>query len=65
MRDVWVDGRKVVADGETIFVDHAAALDTLRPGFDEMLSDVARHDNAGRSRAALFPLSLPVVDGLA
>jgi 5-methylthioadenosine/S-adenosylhomocysteine deaminase len=65
VRDVWVDGRKVVADGETIFVDHAAALATLRPGFDEMLSDVARHDHAGRSRAALFPLSLPVVDGLA
>ena len=59
LRDVWVDGRQVVADGETVFVDHAAALAELRPGFDAMLAQVARHDHAGRDAAALFPLSLP------
>ncbi|QYK42190.1 MAG: amidohydrolase family protein [Paracoccaceae bacterium] len=61
LRDVWVDGRQVVAAGETVFVDHAAALAELCPGFDAMLADVARHDHAGRDRAALFPLSLPVM----
>lgn len=60
LRDVWVDGRQVVADGETVFVDHAAALDALRPGFDELLADVPRHDHAGRDAATLYPSSLPV-----
>lgn len=61
VRDVWADGRQVVAAGETVFVDHAAALATLRPGFDALLANVPRHDHAGRDADALFPLSLPVV----
>jgi cytosine/adenosine deaminase-related metal-dependent hydrolase len=60
VRDVWVDGRQVVAAGETVFVDHAAALAALRPGFDAMLTRVADHDHAGRDADALFPLALPL-----
>ncbi len=61
VRDVWVDGRQVVEGGETVFIDHAAALEALRPGFDDLLGRVAQYDHAGRDAEALFPLSLPVV----
>ncbi len=60
IRDVWVDGRKVVSDGETVFIDHHAALQELQPGFDKLLGDVPAADHADRDADTAFPLSLEV-----
>jgi 5-methylthioadenosine/S-adenosylhomocysteine deaminase len=60
LREVWVDGRLVVKAGETVFIDHHAALEELKPGFADLLSKVKKFDHAGRSAAEVFPLSLRV-----
>jgi len=60
VRDVFVDGRQVVADGAVLTLDRAAALDRLDEAQARMCAGVPRHDYAGRTAEEIAPLSLPL-----
>lgn len=60
LRDVWVDGRQVVGDGEALLIDRAAALEELRPGFEAVLEGVAAAHRDGTGHEEAIPLSLEV-----
>ena len=59
VRDVFVDGHQVVADGEVLTLDHGAAGERLNRAQRKALEGVAERDWAGRSADQAFPLSLP------
>ncbi|HZS33134.1 MAG TPA: amidohydrolase family protein [Methylomirabilota bacterium] len=63
VRDVFVDGVRVVADGKVLTLDRAAAAERLAEGQRRMLEAVPRHDHAGRTAEAIAPLCLPLVPG--
>ncbi len=58
IRDVFVDGRQVVAEGRVTTVDLDSALRILNRGQADALRDAPARDYAHRSLEALFPLSL-------
>ena len=62
VRDVWVDGERVVADGKIVTVDLAAELDRLEAGQKAMMAAVPQIDWAGRTVDALAPMMLDTVD---
>jgi cytosine/adenosine deaminase-related metal-dependent hydrolase len=59
VRDVFVDGRHVVADGRVLTLDMADAADRLTQGQARMLAGVSGFDDARRSAEEIAPLSLP------
>ena len=61
VRDVWVDGRRVVRDGALVAIDMEDALARLREGQRRMLDTVPRRDWAGRSADDLAPMMLETV----
>ncbi len=61
VRDVYVDGIKVVADGRVLTLDHAAALEALAEAQRRMERDVPRRDYKRRKAEEIVPLSLPVM----
>ena len=61
VRDVYVDGRQVVANGKVLTLDHAAAGARLAEGQARMMAGVRSRDYLGRSADAITPLSLPLV----
>jgi cytosine/adenosine deaminase-related metal-dependent hydrolase len=63
VRDVYVDGIRVVADRRVLTLDRAAAAGRLVEAQRRMLDAVPRHDHAGRSADAIAPLCLPVARG--
>ena len=63
VRDVYVDGRLVVKDGEVLTLDHRDAGMRLNAGQRRALEGVAERDWAGRDADQAFPLSLPVRGG--
>ncbi len=60
VRDVYVDGRQVVRDGEVLTLDHHDAGRRLNDGQKKALAGVADRDWAGRSADEAFPLSLEI-----
>lgn len=60
VRDVFVDGRQVVAGGEVLTLDVAAALDALEPAQSRAFDKLPMTDHAGRSALQMAPLSFPV-----
>lgn len=60
VRDVFVDGKAVVKDGqvETIDIDSAAAA--IEGAQEKALAGASRRDRLGRDADALAPLSLPL-----
>jgi len=60
IRDVYVDGRKVVDDGRVLTLDHDDALGRLAEAQARMEADVAGRDWAGRNAQDISPLSLPL-----
>ena len=60
MRDVYIDGRRVVGDGRVLTLDHAAALERLTEAQRRMEAAVPEHDGRGRTSAEISPLSLPL-----
>jgi cytosine/adenosine deaminase-related metal-dependent hydrolase len=60
LRDVWVDGRQVVADGAGTTIGRAAALDALMSGVEALLEKTPARDDAGRGEETAFPRSLSV-----
>jgi cytosine/adenosine deaminase-related metal-dependent hydrolase len=62
VRDVFVDGRQVVAKGKVITLDQAAAGERLTRAQQRMLQAAPRRDYRGRSAIEIVPLSLPLTD---
>jgi len=62
VREVFVDGRQVVADGRVTTMDQAAAGAKLRAAQERMEALAPQRDYRSRSAAEITPLSLPVYD---
>ena len=60
VRDVYIDGRRVVGDGRVLTLDHAGALERLTEAQRRMEAAVPEHDGRGRTSAEISPLSLPL-----
>ncbi|SRR5579883_270577 len=61
VRDVFVDGVKVVENGRVLTLDHAGALAELTEAQRRMERKVPERDYKQRSAAEIAPLSLPVM----
>ncbi len=61
VKDVYVAGRKVVADGRVTTLDHADAGERLVGLQDKMMQLTPGRDYRGRSVDEIAPLTLPVV----
>lgn len=61
VRDVYVDGIKVVADGRVLTLDRADAAGRLTEAQQRMIDAVPGHDYAGRTAQQITPLSLPLM----
>ena len=59
VRDVYVDGHKVVADGRVLTIDYAAASAALEQAQRRSLARTATLDWAGRSADEMAPMVLP------
>ena len=62
VRDVFVDGRQVVAEGKVVTLDQAAAGERLVLAQRRMLAAAPQRDYRGRAAAEIVPLSLPLAD---
>jgi cytosine/adenosine deaminase-related metal-dependent hydrolase len=60
VRDVYVDGIRVVANRRVLTLDRAAAAGRIQDAQRRMLTAVPTHDHAGRSAQEIAPLSLPL-----
>jgi cytosine/adenosine deaminase-related metal-dependent hydrolase len=60
VRDVYVDGRQVVADFKVLTLDQADAAGRLAEAQERMLAAVGKRDYKGRSADEITPLSLPL-----
>ena len=60
VRDVFVDGRQVVADRRVLTLDQNHAADRLASAQLRMLEAASRRDYRGRNADEISPLSLPV-----
>jgi hypothetical protein len=59
VKDVYVDGMRVVEDGNPITLDYPDALARLEDGQKDMLGKVKDQDYLGRSIREMVPPSLP------
>jgi cytosine/adenosine deaminase-related metal-dependent hydrolase len=59
VRDVWVDGHQVVAEGRVLTLDRAGALERLAEAQARMEALVPTRDPRGRASVEITPLSLP------
>jgi 5-methylthioadenosine/S-adenosylhomocysteine deaminase len=62
VREVFVDGRQVVADGRVLTLDQTAAGGRLRAAQERMEAAAPTHDYRRRSAAEIAPLSLPIAE---
>ena len=62
VRDVYIDGRKVVADFKVTTLDQADAAGRLAEAQARMLAAVRQRDYKARGADEIVPLSLPCVD---
>ena len=62
VRDVFVDGRQVVADRKVLTLDLADAAERLGRAQRRMLEMAPRRDYRGRTAEEISPLSLPLAD---
>ena len=59
VRDVFVDGRQVVANGEVLTMDHAQAARDVQAALDRAQQQVPVNDWAGRSAQDISPATFP------
>ena len=64
VRDVYVDGEKVVADGKALNIDLQSVSEALEAAQKRSIEQVANRDWAGRSAEELAPMVLQTVDHL-
>ena len=62
VRDVFVNGRQVVADHKVLTLDQDDAADRLSEAQGRMMERVQERDYRGRSAEEIAPLSLPLAD---
>jgi len=62
VRDVFVDGRQVVAQGKVLTLDQADAAHRVHRALQRMLEAPQRRDYRGRNADEIVPLSLPLAD---
>jgi cytosine/adenosine deaminase-related metal-dependent hydrolase len=62
VRDVFIDGRQVVAEGRVLTLDQADAARRLAEAQARMMAAVPERDYRRRSAEAIAPLSLPVAE---
>ncbi len=60
VKDVYVAGRKVVAEGRVMTLDHRGAAERLTEAQLRMLATTPEHDYRGRSADEIAPLTLPI-----
>jgi cytosine/adenosine deaminase-related metal-dependent hydrolase len=63
VRDVYVDGQRVVADQRLVTIDHRAAAEALEDAQKRSMREVPKLDWAGRSADQLAPMVLPILKG--
>lgn len=63
VRDVYVDGQRVVADQRVVSIDHRAAAEALEEAQKRSMREVPKLDWAGRSADQLAPMVLPILKG--
>jgi cytosine/adenosine deaminase-related metal-dependent hydrolase len=63
VRDVWIDGRQVVAGGRVLTLDRAGALERLAAAQARMEAAVPTREPRGRASVEITPLSLPILGG--
>jgi 5-methylthioadenosine/S-adenosylhomocysteine deaminase len=63
VRDVYVDGLHVVADGRAVNIDYQAASQALEDAQLRSMREVPRLDWANRTADQLAPLVLPISEG--
>jgi hypothetical protein len=61
VKDVYVAGRKVVADGKVTTLDHRGAAERLAEAQLRMMATTPKHDYRGRSADEIAPLTLPIM----
>jgi 5-methylthioadenosine/S-adenosylhomocysteine deaminase len=61
VKDVYVAGRRIVADGRVTTLDHAGAAERLADAQARMMMATPRRDYRGRSADDVAPLTLPLV----
>jgi 5-methylthioadenosine/S-adenosylhomocysteine deaminase len=61
VKDVYVAGRKVVADGRVTTLDHRGAAERLTEAQNRMMAATPQRDYRGRIADEVAPLTLPVV----
>jgi 5-methylthioadenosine/S-adenosylhomocysteine deaminase len=62
VRDVFVDGRQVVAEGKVLTLDQADAVHRLYRAQQRMLDAAPQRDYRGRNAEEIVPLSLPLAN---
>ncbi|KZD12567.1 amidohydrolase family protein [Oceanibaculum pacificum] len=60
VKDVYVDGQKVVSDGKVLTIDVEAAIDTLREAQAKTIATVSERDWAHRQVEDMSPMVFPV-----
>ena len=64
VRDVYVDGEQVVADGKVLNIDLQASSEALEAAQQRSMAQVPDRDWAGRSAEELAPMVLPTAESL-
>ncbi len=62
VREVFVDGKQVVANGRVLTLDQAGAGARLRAAQERMEAMAPQRDYRRRTAADITPLSLPVAE---
>jgi 5-methylthioadenosine/S-adenosylhomocysteine deaminase len=62
VRDMFVDGRQVVAEGKVVTLNQAAAGERLAEAQRRMLAAAPHRDYRNRTADEIVPLSLPLAD---
>jgi cytosine/adenosine deaminase-related metal-dependent hydrolase len=60
VRDVFIDGRRVVQDGKVLTLDQPGAAERLAEAQARMMAAAPQRDYRGRTADEIAPLSLPV-----
>jgi cytosine/adenosine deaminase-related metal-dependent hydrolase len=60
IKDVYVGGRRVVADGDVTTLDHRAAAERLGQAQQRMMAATPGRDYRGRTADEIAPLTLPI-----
>ena len=61
VKDVYIAGRRIVADGAVTTLDHRASAERLSEAQKRMMALTPYRDYRGRTADEIAPLSLPII----